>query len=538
MTTTAFSSVTGGGGRPRHETAQLAVRARWLAENLPETVLFQDAGHSVTAAAIFEEAEALSNAFSSLGLRRNDVISFQLPNWKETAVVNLAAAMCGLVVNPIVPIYREAEVQQMLLDSRSKLLIIPATFRNFDFPQMVKRLRNDLPDLHHVMVVRGPDEGALSYDELVAGGRGRPGISDFLEPTQVKLRLYTSGTTGRAKAVLHSQQTLDRFIHACATHWELKASEPVLMPSPVTHITGYGFGLEMPFLANTVTVFMDQWNAAAAIDLIEGHEVVATVSATPFLAELLESAVERETALVSLRIFGCGGAPVPPDLIRRANAQFHRRPAFRVFGCSELPMITLGRWDGGEPAACTDGRPVDYGIKIVGADGAQAAVGLEGEVWARGPAMFLGYADAEQTAQAMTVDGWYKTGDIGVLSESGDLTITGRKKDLIIRGGENISAKEVEDALLFHPLVKEAAVVAMPHERLGEGVCAFVVLRGQVAIAELKEFVLGQGLARQKCPERFEIIESLPKTASGKIRKDVLRLNIKEMLATSRELPV
>jgi non-ribosomal peptide synthetase component E (peptide arylation enzyme) len=225
---------------------------------------------------------------------------------------------------------------------------------------------------------------------------------------------------------------------------------------------------------------------------------------------------------------------VPAELVRDANAAFARPCAFRVFGASEVPLVTVGFRPDTHPelASASDGAVIDYELRLVGADGGVVETGAEGEILVRGPAMFLGYADAGQTREAIDEDGYFRTGDIGALSAAGALVITGRKKDLIIRGGENISAKEIEDVLLQHNAVRDAAVVAMPHERLGEGVCAFVV-PGEPApdFAALIGFMAGSGLAKQKYPERIEFVAELPRTASGKVRKDVLRERIRAMVA-------
>jgi acyl-CoA synthetase (AMP-forming)/AMP-acid ligase II len=329
---------------------------------------------------------------------------------------------------------------------------------------------------------------------------------------------------------LHNHNSIGRVIDTCALHWGVKSGDVILMPSPVTHITGYAFGLEMPFRCGTRTLLMENWNAREAAQLIETHSVIGTVSATPFLQELTEVARTTATRLPSLRFFGCGGAPVPPGLIREANVLFAQSPAFRVFGCSELPMITLG-WlgpDRAELAATTDGQIVDYEVRVVDDHGAEVTPGKEGELLARGPSMFLGYADPAQTREAITEDGWFRTGDLGMLAPNGAILVTGRKKDLIIRGGENISAKEIEDVLHRCPGILEVAVVAMPHARLGEGVCAFVVLveGSQLDFAKITAFVAASGLANQKRPEHVEFVGSLPKTASGKVRKDQLRAAI------------
>lgn len=491
----------------------------------PDLALLVDGDVEWTRARLLGEAESLAASLHARGLRPGDVIAFQVPNWREAAAINLAAAMGGWIVNPIVPIYRDHEVTQMLGDCAAKAFFVASQFRNFDFAAMAARIRPSLPDLAHVFTVRG--SGADDYGALVAEGRGRSFQRPNVDPLGVKLVLYTSGTTGRPKGVLHSHVTLQRILRRSAEHWGIGEGDATLMPSPVTHISGYGNGLELPLVAGTRTVLMESWDAGAALSLIDRHQIVGTVAATPFLVELANAARVERNRLPSLRFFACGGAAIPPDLIPAANAAFERCRAFRVFGASEVPLVTFG-WPHDEHlAATTDGEVVDYEVRIVDGDDRDLPAGREGEILARGPGMMLGYADEAQTREAITPDGYFRTGDLGVLSADGALTITGRKKDLIIRGGENISAKEIEDILHTHPSVREASVVAMPHPRLGEGVCAYVILVDDCCDgATLAAHVADSGLAKQKIPERFEFVSDFPRTASGKIRKDQLRADV------------
>ena len=511
----------------------IAELAEQRAEADPDGIALIAGETQMSWAALLADARALAASLRSLGLVPGDVVSFQTPNWAEAAVINLAAALSGLVINPIVPIYRDAEVGMMLADSGAKALFTAGSFRNYDYAAMAERLRPLLPALRHIVTVRS--ESAMTLESLIAQGRGHSFERPSVDPGSVKMLLFTSGTTGRPKGVLHSHNTLYRVLQQSARHWGIKPGDAMLMPSPVTHVSGYGNGLELPFVAGTRTVLMESWNAAEAIALIERHQVTGTVAATPFLVELAKAASAAGKRLPSFRFFACGGAAVPPDVIPAANRAFERCRAFRVFGSSEVPLVTLGYPAAADEmlAATTDGAPIDYTVRVVDDAGHDVAPGADGEILARGPAMFLGYCDRQQTEEAITADGYFRTGDIGCITPEGALLITGRKKDLIIRGGENISAKEIEDVLHAHPAVEEASVVAMPHARLGEGVCAYVILRSDaVADADaLAAHVAASGLARQKIPERFEIVSELPRTASGKIRKDQLRLDIKAKFA-------
>jgi acyl-CoA synthetase (AMP-forming)/AMP-acid ligase II len=527
---------------PAPHQAEFAARGDWAGKTLagfahelvmsdPDFVQFIAGEQLVTRQMLWNDAEALSAGLRDLGLVAGDVVSFQTPNWIEAAVINLAASLSGFIINPIVPIYRDVEVRMMLADCRSKAFIVASSFRNYDYAAMAARLKPDLPDLAHIILVRS--EGALTYEGLIEAGRGRAFLPPNVDATAAKMLLYTSGTTGRPKGVLHNHNSLTRILQHSARHWGLSAGDAVIMPSPVTHVSGYANGLEMPFLIGTRTVLMEAWNADVALALIDQHNAVGTVAATPFLTELAAAATEAGKRLPSLRFFACGGAAVPPDIIPAANLAFENCRAFRVFGSSEVPLVTFGYPDQEDAhlAATTDGAIIDYLVRIVDDEERDVPAGQEGEILARGPAMFMGYADEQQTRDAISADGYFRTGDIGCVTPEGALLITGRKKDLIIRGGENISAKEIEDVLHCHRAVREAAVVAMPHDRLGEGVCAYIILNGDAdaaaLAAPLAAHVKVSGLAKQKIPERFEFVADFPRTASGKIRKDVLRAEVK-----------
>jgi acyl-CoA synthetase (AMP-forming)/AMP-acid ligase II len=506
------------------ETIGTLARAR--AQSDPDRVVYLGEPASPTYAGLLADGEALARALLDLGLVPGDCIAFQIPNWVEAALINLAAGLAGLVVSPIVPIYRDAEAGWMLRDSRTRVMFVAEQFRNYDFAAMVDRLRPGLPDLGHVVHVR-PVDRRDGLAALLAAGRLSRRALPVVDPDAVKLRLYTSGTTGAPKAVLHSHNTLNRVAQVSAEQAGSGGDDITLMPSPVTHISGYSGALEKPFVTGARVVLMERWDAARAVELIDRHGVTSTVAATPFLKELCDQARLAGRTLPTFRRFACGGAAVPADLVLMANAALAQPCAGRVYGSSEVPLVThsFDPASHGEAAARTDGRLVDYEVQIVDEAGAPCPPGGEGEILARGPSMFLGYADPVQTEQALTADGYFRTGDLGTLSADGAICITGRKKDLIIRGGENISAKEIEDVLLRHPAIADAAVVAMPHPRLGEGICAFLIGRDMPLpdSATISAFVLAEGLARQKCPERIAWVDTLPQTASGKVRKDVLR---------------
>jgi acyl-CoA synthetase (AMP-forming)/AMP-acid ligase II len=357
-----------------------------------------------------------------------------------------------------------------------------------------------------------------------------------VDPNSIKAVLYTSGTTGTPKGVLHSHNTLTRVIQNSLDYWQMDARDVMLMPSPVTHITGYGSGMVLPFVTPVKSALMPRWDADAAVAFIQQVGATASVGATPFLVELVAAAKRHGTGLPSMRLFACGGAAVPPQVVLDAWNTLDNCRAFRVYGSTECPIISAGFVGDGQQrlAAETDGMIYAYEVKILDEQGRELPVGQDGEIAARGPGMMLGYKDPEQNAAAHDADGFFLTGDIGQRTADNAILITDRKKDIIIRGGENISAKEVEDVLHDHAAIRECAVVAMPHERLGEGVCAFIIPAsddGAPDLAAVAAFADQAGLSRQKIPQHIELVADLPRTASGKVRKDVLRQRIREQLA-------
>jgi acyl-CoA synthetase (AMP-forming)/AMP-acid ligase II len=512
---------------------------RQAAQDVQRTAVIEGE-RSASFGTLLAQADQLAAAFRAMGLQSGDVISFQLPNWIEAMVINLAACIAGLVVNPIVPIYRESEVRYILRDAGAKLFFIPQRFRNFDYPAMATRLRSEIPSLQHVIVARGEAPGCLHYDALLASGVGQPPVREASDANAVKLLLYTSGTTGSPKGVLHSHNTIMSEIDAVIAFWGITGADVVLMPSPVTHITGYLYALEIAFAAGLKVVFMERWSAAEAVDLIDAHGVTFSVGATPFLKELIAEAEQRGSALPSLRLFISGGAPVPPEVIYRANRVFKNCLAFRVYGSTEAPTVTLGIRSRAEVelGATTDGRIANHEVRLCDPVTGKTVNSGEGEICTRGPEMMLGYTKAEHMREAFDADGYFRTGDLGYYVDGDCICVSGRKKDLIIRGGENISPKEIEDVLHTHPAIKEAAVVAMPHPRLGEGVCAFVIAQpGQsVDVQRIATFLEGVGLARQKFPERVELVDDLPRTASGKVQKNVLRERLSAQMVSGEEV--
>jgi len=509
----------------KNETLVDAARRR-MAEN-PEALFQIEGDKRVTRREVWDAALRLAGWLLSRGLKPGDVISFQLPNWTETPVIGLAARMCGLVINPIPPIYREAELEFILGDCGSKAIFVPGMFRKCDHAAMVEGLRDKLPDLRDVIVVR--NEGALTWEHVTSGDPVDEAALPQVDPASVLIAMYTSGTTGKPKGVLHTHLSYDHRVRAMAQNYPIVESDSSFMPSPVTHITGAIWAFDMPWVAGNTSVLMDVWSPADGIACIEEQGCTVTGGATPFLQQMLDTAETAPERLKSLKLFFCGGTTVSPELIMRANRMIPGAVFFRAYGSTEMITATWGIQDRADAkyGAETDGHviyPVEMRIVDAVTD-EPVPEGEEGEILMIGPGLFAGYIDQADNEGSFLPDGFFRMGDLGRQVFGDWLVITGRKKDIIIRSGENISPKKSRDVLFGHPAIAEVAIVAMPSDVTGEKGCAFVIPRAgeSIDLPEIQRFLTGAGLAKQKFPEHLVVVDDLPRVPSGKVRKDLLR---------------
>lgn len=503
------------------------------ARKFPNDVAIVDRGNSWTFAEVEDLVQRTARMLWDLGVRPGEVVSWQLPNWIEGVVLHQASLRIGAVSNPVVAIYRESEVRFILSQAQSKVYFVPASFRNFDYAAMAERLRPELPHLSHIVVVGDTaPEGTHSFGALIDETTTAPPTVER-SANDVALLLYTSGTTSDPKGALHTHNTLDYENRSIIDLFSLdrESSDVVFMPSPITHITGLLYGAQLPFMLGVPAVLMDIWNTTEAVNLIDRHQCTFAVGATPFLHGILSEIEGREPGDIPLRAFACGGADVPPELIKQATARL-RGFVTRIYGSTEYPTALSGApGDPLDKCATSEGRAIaDAEVRIVTADDAFADPGIEGELQVRGPELFLGYLDERFNEDCFLDGGWFRTGDLAVADEAGFLRITGRIKDIIIRGGENISAKEIEDLIYEHPKVTEVSVVGAPDPVLVERICAFVVPENDESLDldELVDFLRQHGIANQKLPESLVTLSELPKTASGKIQKFRLRNALRE----------
>jgi cyclohexanecarboxylate-CoA ligase len=493
---------------------------------LPATITYGQLGALI---------DRFAAAFLSLGVSPGDVITIQLPNSWEFPALVFAAMRAGAIPNPVPPIYREHELSFMLRHARSKVYVVPSSFGKFCHRDMAVRLKGTLPDLEHIVVVDGaPDDGeVLGFEQafLAPAHELRPGLAaelDRLRPgaDEPAFLMFTSGTTGIPKAALHTHNTAWSAGRPLPEAIGLTAADTCFMASTVGHLTGFFWGTYMPLAMGQKVVYQDVWDAQQLVDIVDLENITWTLSATPFAMDMVAAQKHARRPLSSLRAFVCGGAPIPPQAA--VAMQDHLGvDLVSLWGMTEIGICSIHRLGAPlEILASSDGLPVAHmELRIVDEALRPVPDGQEGRLQARGPSIIVGYCDQPQlTRDAETPDGWFETGDLGLRTPDGGIRITGRSKDIIVRGGQNVPVVEVENALAQHDQVRDVVIVAYPDDRLGERGCAVVVPQdGVPALEDLTLFLEQAGLARQFWPERLEVIDAMPRTPSGKIKKYVLR---------------
>ncbi len=463
-----------------------------------------------------------------LGVGRNDVVSCQLPNSWQFVALALACSRIGAVFNPVMHIFRQRELSFILAHGEAKAFVVPKIFNKFDHEEMATELVRDLPHLEHVIVLGG--EGANSFDALLCNpdfDARRDSVSrdSRLGPNDVMQLVYTSGTTGEPKGVMHTANTLYSNLAPFAKRLKMTGDDVILMASPMAHQTGFMYGLLLPLMLGARSVLMDSWNKTLAAKLIETNGVTWTMASTPFLMDLTNAVEEGGTDPSTLRIFLCAGTVIPGPVVERAQKVLGAR-VISAWGMSENGAVTTVRLeDPDDRSAKSDGIPLPgVELQIRDADGNTVGPGTEGDIFLRACSNFGGYLKRPEWNN-MDADGWFETGDRGRVDENGFVRLTGRSKDTIIRGAENIPVVEVEAELYKHPAVAAVAVVGYPDDRLGERACAFIVPKpGQsLTFEEMQAFLNERKLTKQYWPERLELRDALPMTASGKIQKFALR---------------
>ncbi|MES2226565.1 MAG: cyclohexanecarboxylate-CoA ligase [Pseudomonadota bacterium] len=471
----------------------------------------------------------------ALGVQRGEVVSYQLPNWWQFVALHMACLHIGAVTNPVMPIFRHRELSFMLGLAESKVMIVPQRWRGFDHAAMMNEIRPALPRLEHLFVIGG--DGEASFEKYFLQRRWEQETPDAeriladrrMQPDEVMELLYTSGTTGEPKGALHTSNTHFADLTAIAARFHLTGEHVFFMPSPMAHQTGFLVTMTGLMLGAKV-VLQDVWDAAVALGRIQDEGVHLTVASTPFLADLTDHPALSQYDLSAFEMFICGGAPVPRALVERATERL-KANIVTAWGMTENLIVTttcLG--DPPEKVFGTDGVPMPgMQIRVVDPAGHPLGANQEGELQACAPNHFVGYHKRPQL-YGMDAEGWFKTGDLARIDADGYVRITGRAKDIIIRGGENVPVVEVEQVLHKHPAIQTAAVVGVPDARLGERAALYVTLRPGHAFSleDMKRYLQEQQMAKQYWPEFLCVLDDLPRTPSGKIQKFRLRETARE----------
>jgi cyclohexanecarboxylate-CoA ligase len=473
--------------------------------------------------------ERLAGHLVAAGVRPGDVVSWQLPNWWEAAVLHHAVLRVGALPNPLNMIFRGRELRFVLAEARPRVLVAPARFRRFDHARLARTLVDE-GLAERVVIARGEAAGGESVDEWLDEEPREPAPLPLQRPSDAALLLYTSGTTSNPKGVLHSHETLLYEIDSLREVHRITPNDCYLGGSPITHIAGLVYGVLMPFALGTRTALLDRWEPGRALELIEREGATFQTGAPTFLQTLADHPDVERRDLSSFRLFSTGGANIPAEPIRAAEKRLGC-VVKRAYGSTEVPTLTATAFDDPDDLRLeTDGLAIGAAeMRVVGADGRDVPRGDEGEIWARSPEVFLGYRNPSLDEDAFDPEGWYRTGDLGRIDEGGYLRVTGRLKDVIIRGGENISALEVEEVLLKMPAVAEAVVVSAPDARLGERAAAVLRVKtghAMPTLDEVREHFKRAGVATQKWPEELHEVDDFPRTASGKVQKFRVRQDL------------
>jgi cyclohexanecarboxylate-CoA ligase len=526
--------------RPRHEAAgewphpplSTLLDARVAAT--PDRVYLieglRDGGRSFTFRDLATRAGRMAVALQKLGIGKGDVVSWQLPNWVEAAAFAVAIDRVGAVSNPIITIYREREMTFVCRQAGARALVVPGCVRGVDHRDLARAVQAAVPSIEHVLTVRAaPAAGQRALEPLEEDPDGALPPSP-LGPHDVSAVFYTSGTTADPKGVLHTPSTLGALIRGQGLMFPPGPETRSLLQFPLMHIGGVVLFVQQPITLGTSTVFMETFDPELAIDLIERHRVTGAGGPPAILQAMFAAPNFSPEKVRSVTSSGSGAADVSPELMRTAHEKLGAL-VYRSYGMTECPAFTCGRPDDPEEKRHgTDGRPAPGCIaRLVDEQGRPVGPDVEGEIEAYGPQLCVGYLDPALNA-AFTADGYFRTGDLAVMDADGYVRITGRRKDIIIRKGENLSAKGIEDDLAAHPRVADVAVIGVPDAASGERVCACVVLRPgaePLTLAEVRTFMEARGVMRQKIPEQLQLLDELPRNATGKVRKDILRARLR-----------
>lgn len=507
----------------------------------PDALMMVDEDmRTMTFAEFWTEAERTAAGLLGLGVRPESTISWQLPTWIESMVLTAALSRLGVVQNPILPIYRDREVSYITLQSKSELLVVPRVWSGTDYEEMATRVAQEnlavVQSFGDPDIPTGPDgtpkqTRVLVIDRALPQGDPQtlPGFPEELSPLEQPIRwlFYSSGTTAEPKGVTHTDAAVIAAAYGMAQRLELNPYDRNAMVFPFSHIGGMTW-LFAGLISGCANILVEKFHPQETPEVLSREGVTLAGSGTVFhRAYVLAQKRQLHPLFPDTRAFPGGGAAKSPELVREVRELFDV-PLLSGYGLTEAPILTLASmYDLQEDLENTEGKPIrGVELKIRDQDGNDLAIGESGEIWVRAPQLTRGYIQKELNAEAFDQDGYFRTGDVGSLDSNGNLIVSGRLKDIIIRKGENVSAAEVEDMIFTLGEIRDVAVIGVPDEESGERVCAIIEPSDPESDLQPEDVIMHlsqHGLAKWKLPEQIEFVSELPRNSSGKIRKDVLR---------------
>lgn len=498
-----------------------------------------DRGFRYTYRQMDQAAAKIAAYLLEKGVKPRDVVSFQIPIWSEFVLITIACYKVGAVVHPIAMSYEEKELVRSMNTTESKVYFCPTFFYKTNYEQRILSVAEQIPSLNGIVLLDYAKEKESSMPALKEilsqySPLKKEECVHSLTGQDIAVILCTSGTTGGTKGVLLSHDNVRYSEETFNQELKLTKEDIMFMPAPLNHATGFHHGIIAPMLIGAKLILQQKYHCKDAIALMNQEKCTYSMGATPFIYDILRELETNGGELPFLKFYLCGGAPVPGYMVQKAW-KFHIRLC-EVYGSTEsVPHVFVRPEEALDLNGTSSGRTMGaIEVRVVDDEGKEVPFGTPGEEVSRGPNVFIGYLKARAvTDGVLDDDGWFHSGDLCVMDEHQNIRIIGRKKDMIVRGGENLNSNEINDNLEGCPGVGDHTIIGMPDDRLGERICAFVVpMPGfeQLSLSDVLAYLKGKAVPKRFWPERLELVERIPHTGTGKVKKYLLQEELKKRM--------